>query len=556
MAAIPETTSAPAEKKRRGPKPKVAKPETDDLGLLLQVLPPAIRKSLEKQEDLDDLVEVVMDLGRQADARFFGKDVRLGKAEVTREDLDHVIHRVGIFTGDNRAGIERTLHRISAMRNRRKEIIGLTCRVGRAVTGTVDIIRDVIETGKSILLLGPPGVGKTTLLREAARVVADHVGKRVIVVDTSNEIAGDGDVPHHGIGKARRMQVPAPELQHQVMIEAVENHMPEVIVIDEIGTMAEALAARTIAERGVQLVATAHGITLDNLLSNPTLSDLVGGVQVVTLSDEEARRRGTRKSVLERKAPPTFDVLVEIKDRNSLAVYHDIARMVDRFLSGNSLRPELRTRSADGKVNIEAAPPESREPAARERRTERAQSAPHAGRREAAAEDVSQQATPGQAIPGVVRIYPLAVSRVRLEKAIRELGAPARLADQPMHADLILTLKGQRKRQPKRLQEALNDGAEFRVIKSNTSSQIRSFLADYFGPRAVEEEPERSTGDFAIGEAEDAIVRVQRSGEPVELSPQNSYVRRLQHELVEGHGLYSQSKGKGPFRRVVIYPRD
>jgi hypothetical protein len=276
----------------------------------------------------------------------------------------------------------------------------------------------------------------------------------------------------------------------------------------------------------------------------------VGGVQVVTLSDEEARRRGTRKSVLERKAPPTFDVLVEIKDRNSLAVYHDIARMVDRFLSGTPLRPELRTRSADGKVNIEAAPPESRDPR-REPRGERVRVKSEGAPGEPAAEEESRQSA-----TGVVRIYPLAVSRVRLEKTIREMGLPARLADQPLHADLILTLKGQRKRQPKRLQDALNDGAEFRVIKSNTSSQIRSFLADYFGPRAVEEEPERPAGDFAIGEAEDAIVRVQRSGEPVELSPQNSYVRRLQRELVEGHGLYSESKGKGLFRRVVIYPRE
>jgi len=241
---------------------------------------------------------------------------------------------VGAFGKDNRAGIERTLHRISAIRNRQGEVIGLTCRVGRAVFGTVDIVRDVIEQGKSILLLGRPGVGKTTLLREAARVLADEFKKRVVIVDTSNEIAGDGDIPHPGIGGARRMQVAVPDLQHAVMIEAVENHMPEVIVIDEIGTEAEALAARTIAERGVQLIATAHGNTLDNLLQNPTLADLTGGIQAVTLSDEEARRRGTQKTVLERKAPPTFDVIIEIQNKDRLAVHHDVASVVDRFLRG------------------------------------------------------------------------------------------------------------------------------------------------------------------------------------------------------------------------------
>ena len=287
----------------------LAKPQvslTDDLDVLLQVMPPRVRDAIESKPHRAELLEVVLDLGRRPEARFPDRGEELAPEPTSRADLDFVVERVGRFGKDNRAGIEATLHRISALRNRDGEVVGLTCRVGRAVFGTVEILRDVIESGRSILLLGRPGVGKTTLLREAARVLADDLGKRVVVVDTSNEIAGDGDVPHPGIGRARRMQVPSPAVQDAVMIEAVENHMPEVIVIDEIGTQAEALAARTIAERGVQLIATAHGNTLENLLQNPTLSDLIGGVQVVTLSDEEARRRRTQKTVPSaRRRPPS-----------------------------------------------------------------------------------------------------------------------------------------------------------------------------------------------------------------------------------------------------------
>src|SRR5215211_1064504 len=325
---------------------------TDNLDMLLAVLPPHIRESLTRAGNIESLIEVVLDLGRRPEARYPGRALYLTDSLVTREDLQYVASRVGKFTRDNRAGIERTLHRISAMRNRISEIIGLTCRVGRAIYGTVDIIRDIVESGKSILLMGKPGVGKTTLLREAARVLADDLEKRVIVVDTSNEIAGDGDVPHSGIGRARRMQVPDPEHQHSVMIEAVENHMPEVIVIDEIGTSQEALAARTIAERGVQLIATVHGNTLENLLVNPTLSDLVGGIHAVTLSDEEARRRGTQKTVLERKAPPTFDVLIEIKTKDRLVIHMDVADAVDQMLRGFLPSTEVREREAGGEVKI------------------------------------------------------------------------------------------------------------------------------------------------------------------------------------------------------------
>src|SRR6184192_433381 len=328
---------------------------TDELDAILHALPPELVQRVRGLDGLDGLLEIVMDLGRLPEARFVGREELLSQREVSAEDLAYVISHIGQFGGDNRAGIERTLHRISALRNRAGKVVGLTLRVGRAVYGTVEILRDIVESGRSMLFLGRPGVGKTTMLREVARVLADEFGKRVVVVDTSNEIAGDGDIPHPGIGRARRMQVPSPTEQHAVMIEAVENHMPEVIVIDEIGTEAEALAARTIAERGVQLIATAHGKTLDNLLMNPTLSDLLGGIHAVTLSDEEARRRGTQKTVLERKAPPTFDTLVEIRNRDEFSVYHDTASVVDAFLRGRSIRPEVRVRKMDGYEVIEKA---------------------------------------------------------------------------------------------------------------------------------------------------------------------------------------------------------
>src|SRR5437870_932865 len=325
---------------------------TDDLEALLGTLPPGIHDAVNRLENRSELLEIVMDLGRVAEGRFPEGEVILSTQPVTSADLEYVVERIGEFGDDNRAGIERTLHRISAIRNRKGRVVGLTLRVGRAVFGTIGIIRDIVESGKSMLLLGRPGVGKTTMLREVARVLADDFHKRVIIVDTSNEIAGDGDVPHPAIGHARRMQVPTPSLQHAVMIEAVENHMPEVIVIDEIGTELEAAAARTIAERGVQLVGTAHGNTLDNLMLNPTLSDLIGGIQSVTLSDEEARRRGTQKSILERKAPPTFDVVVEIQSWERVAIHLDVAHTVDALLRGQARPAQTRWIEVVGRAHV------------------------------------------------------------------------------------------------------------------------------------------------------------------------------------------------------------
>jgi len=509
---------------------------TDDLDLLLRVMPPTIRESLNRQADLKNLIEVVMDLGRQPEGRFPSRAIYLSEPPIAREDLDYVIHRVGAFTQDNRAGIERTLHRISAIRNRREIIVGLTCRVGRAVFGTVDILRDVVESGKSVLLLGRPGVGKTTLLRESARVLSTELTKRVIVVDTSNEIAGDGDIPHPGIGTSRRMQVPRPELQHSVMIEAVENHMPEVIVIDEIGTEAEALAARTIAERGGHIIATAHGNAIDNLLMNPTLADLLGGIHAVTLSDEEARRRGTQKTVLERKAPPTFDTLVEIRNREEFSIYHDTVSVVDAFLRGRSTRPEVRIRKAEGfEVVEEVVPPvltaaapadEPRKKRVRERGVEE----PATGRK-------------------TVRIYPYGVSKDRLMRAINDLQVSATIAKTPKDADVVLTLKAHEKRQPRTLKDLEDHGLEVAIIRSNTVSQMKSFLMGTFGLQDQKGEEET-----AMTEVVEAVDRVMSYGKPIELAPQSAHIRRLQHQLIEQHGLGSESRGEVPWRRVIVLP--
>ncbi len=502
---------------------------TDDLDALLNVLPADLREKIQQIGRRDELLEVILDLGRVPTARYTNGEVVLSEREVTREDIQNVVERVGEFDADNRAGIARTLHRIAAIRNRKGDIVGLTCRVGRAVYGTIAIIQDIIESGKSILLLGRPGVGKTTMLREAARVLAET--KRVIIVDTSNEIGGDGDIPHPAVGRARRMQVEMPSLQHEVMIEAVENHNPEVIIIDEIGRELEALAARTIAERGVQLIATAHGNTLDNLLQNPTLCDLVGGIQAVTLSDEEARRRGTQKTVLERKAPPTFDVVIEIQEKDKLAVHHNVAEVVDRFLRGIPPRPEVRVRTTEGveiqpaQVRVESFAPQG----------PFAAPAPDAGER------------PGRK---VLRIYPYAVSRNRLERAIRELRVPAYVVDHLEEADLVVTVKSQEKRQPKRLRDAQLRGMPLHVVRSNTVTQLEAFLRSLFDVGDYLDDQEA-----ALREVEDAIREVLEEAQPVELSPQNAYIRRLQHQLVQRYGLSSESKGEEPFRRVVIYPR-
>jgi len=497
---------------------------TDELEALLAVLPPPIADKVREANRDDELLEIVLDLGRPPEARFITHDLQLSEKEVTREEIDYVVSRISEFDGDNRAGIERTLHRISALRNRKGDVVGLTCRVGRAVYGTVEIVRDIVESGKNILLLGRPGVGKTTLLREAARVLAEK--KRVVIVDTSNEIGGDGDIPHPAVGRARRMQVPHPSQQHRVMIEAVENHMPEVIIIDEIGNELEAAAARTIAERGVQLIGTAHGNTLDNLMMNPTLADLVGGIQSVTLSDEEARRRGTQKSVLERKAPPTFDVVIEIKDWSHLAVHHDVAQAVDAILRGRSLPAELRYRDERGEIRVEemTVPP------------------PHMDMAEAAVQIPQPLSTK--------RVFAYGVARNRLRQAARHLRVPVLIAEDIGQADMVLTLRSYYRRRPQPIAQAERRGVPIYVLRSNTVSQMENCLAEIFN---LTEFVSGADLDAAMRETQEAIRRVSAGARMVELRPQNSYIRRLQHEMAREANLISQSRGEEPNRRVRIY---
>lgn len=435
---------------------------TDNLDELLVHLPPWVTEALRREENLTELIEVVLDLGREPEARYPESIKYLSDRLITQEDIDHVTQHIGDFGDDNRAGIERTLHRISCIRNRKGKIVGLTCRVGRAIQGTIDIVRDLVESGRSILLMGRPGVGKTTKLREMARILADDLHKRVIIIDTSNEIAGDGDIPHPAIGRSRRMQVRTPAEQHAVMIEAVENHMPEVIIIDEISTQAEADAARTIAERGVQLIGTAHGNSIENLILNPSLNDLVGGIESVTLGDEEAKRRGTQKTVLERKSPPTFDIAIEIQDRYQLAIHIDVADVVDQYLRGRMPAPEIRMLDQQGKVKKIKQP----------------------------IVDMKQQMVnvTGER-ESELYVYPYAVSRSQVERVIKTMRLPVRITRNLDEADVLLLLASYKKHRK------IIDAAEARqipvhLVRSNTIYQIQKTLRSIMQLDAPTEEEE------------------------------------------------------------------
>ena len=523
----------------------------NDLDRLTEVLPDKVKKYI-SYEKMEDVIEIVLDIGRTPEIRHSGGKIDyLGDEFVEEEDINYITARIQEFTSDNRSGIPGTLHRISAIRNRQGKIIGLTCRIGRVVTGTIACIKDICMMNKSILFLGRPGVGKTTKLREISRLVADELGKRVVIVDTSNEIAGDGDTPHPAIGHARRMQVTQPEFQKDIMIEAVENHTPEVIVVDEIGTEAEAQAARTIAERGDMLIAAAHGNSLENLIKNPTLSDLVGGIQSVTLGDDEAKRRASQKTVLEREKQPTFDVVIEILDRNTLAVYKDTAEAVDYILRGWPIRPEIR------KVDKTYDAPQDVEPKEEpkiadipqeinklEKKIEPTDSLKFSFSRQKYVEEVKN----------FKKIYLYAVSRTIVEKVIERLDLNAEITRSIEDADIVIAHKNFAKGGAKVLSTANDYRLQIFYVKTNSMAQIQKVLKEALD---IVETSQTLFGYYddaerALDEAKAAINKILAGAEHVELSPQNQHIRKLQHELVEQHNMTSKSVGEGENRHLRI----
>ena len=553
----------------------------EDLRTLLTILPPSIAENVEAAGNAEALLEIVMDLGRVPTARYVGGEHVLRQREVSHVEIDQVVDGIGDFDDDNRAGIARTLHRISGIRNRRGQVVGLTCRVGRAVYGTIEILEDIVAEGHSILILGRPGVGKTTMLREMARVLAEK--KRVIIVDTSNEIGGDGDIPHPAVGRARRMQVPRPAHQHETMIEAVENHNPEVIVIDEIGREREAEAARTINERGVQLIGTAHGNNLENLLLNPTLSDLVGGIESVTLSDEEARRRGTQKTVLERRAPPTFDVLIEMQDRQRLLVHRDVTTSVDAMLRGEPAQVELRWCDEEGRIHSErqnlvvtsAAVTGRRTtgPGARQAQGRGSREMRPAGPGSRPDEPHSQTILPPTRDLGMtdgnggspanengyephsssartIRVFAYGVARNRLYQAAKHLGVKLAVVETLEEAEVLVTLKSYYRKRRRLINDAEQHNVSVYVLRANTVSQMERFLVEALGLEAP------TSGDpfeSAMAETERAIALVHSGQASADLRPAGSAIRRYQHEMVRQANLVSHSYGREPYRHVRIF---
>lgn len=539
----------------------------EDLEQLMAILPARICKQITAVGREHELLEVVMDYGRLPSARYVDGEITFEGSEITRKEIEQVVNKIGNFDDDNRSGIARTLHRISGIRNRRGDVVGLTCRVGRAVYGTIDIIADFVEQGHSILLLGRPGVGKTTMLREMARVLAEK--KRVVIVDTSNEIGGDGDIPHPAVGRARRMQVPRPSHQHETMIEAVENHNPEVIVIDEIGRQQEASAARTINERGVQLIGTAHGRTLENLLLNPTLSDLVGGIESVTLSDEEARRRGTQKTVLERRAPPTFDVLIEIQDRQQLLVHNDVTNSVDSMLRGERIDLQLRYRDDEDTIQEKTeamAIASSAVTGRRGGRTSREGHAPRGPRQErnerynggqAAEQQEEAYGGNGRLVPKAsapderktIKVFGYGIARNRLFQAAKQLRIKVLMVEDLAIADVLVTLKSYYRKRRRLISDAETRRIPIYVLRANTVAQMERFLAQAMNVEVSPVDP----FETAIAEAERAITQVSAGQPSVDLPPVSAAIRRYQHQMARQANLVSHSYGQEPNRHVRIF---
>ncbi|KAI3457392.1 hypothetical protein Pfo_014055 [Paulownia fortunei] len=532
-----------------------------ELGRLLALLPEDMRRRVSEHPELQDLIEVVMDLGRKPLARFPSGDFVLSDHPITMEDIQHATSQVGDFAVDNRAGISRTLHRISAIRNRKGTIIGLTCRVGRAVSGSANLLRDLVKDGASLLLIGPPGVGKTTIIRDIARMLANEYQKRVMIVDTSNEIGGDGDIPHVGIGNARRMQVPHTDVQHKVLIEAVENHMPQVIVIDEIGTKLEAMAASTIAQRGIQLVATAHGVTIENLVMNPALEMLVGGVQSVTLGDEEASRRGVQKTVLERKGPSTFSCAVEIITKTELRVHRNLEATVDAILSGHNPNFEIR--------RINQGSTDDFEPRLLTRDLSETS-------RESGITDTSEMNDGSPCFDKVVSaensckdedavcIFLYGISEASMIQGMKQLKIDDTIefTDNISEADVLLALQSKLKKNSRLQAAARSRGIPTYVSKTSSLAQItkviQGLMSDYADGFEFYESEAKANDLEKIDALEEARIAIEQrvipKGEPVDMLPRPSNVLLLQKDLIRKYNLKSERVDSELGVRLRILP--